>query len=136
MCPLRLAPLATAIIGFLLCAGPSQAQQIECNASTTKTITTATDTQLVAAPRPGLAVYICDYEFSFGGTGNAFLETATAGTCGGTLTQISNVWYGAASVTKPGGNAIYRGMTTGDLQLCVNTSAAVNFSITVYYAVQ
>jgi hypothetical protein len=70
------------------------------------------------------------------GTGNAFLETATTGTCGGTKTQISNTWFGVLGTIKPAGNVIYRGMTTGDLQLCVNTSAAVTFSITVYYAVQ
>jgi hypothetical protein len=86
-------------------------------------------------PPPGLAFHVCDYEFSFGGTGNAFLETATTGTCGGTKTQISNTWYGVAGTIKPAGNVTYRGMTTGDLQLCVNTSAAVNFSITVYFAV-
>jgi hypothetical protein len=119
----------------LLC-GSLHAQEVTCNASKTVTVTTATDTQILPAPTGPNAIYVCDYEFSFNGTGNAYLETATTGTCGGSLNQIANTWYGVANLGKVAPNAYFRGLTTGNLQLCVNTSAAVNFSLTVYYAIR
>lgn len=129
----RLAALFV-LLGCLITG--AEAQQIQCNASKTVAISTAADTQVVPAPPQGQAIYICDYEFSFNGTGNAYLESATTGTCGGSLVQIGNTWYGIANLGKVAPNPFYRGMTTGNLQLCVNTNANIAFSLTVYYAVQ
>lgn len=103
-----------------------------CGSQVFKHVTTATDTQIVAQSGTK-TIYICDYSFSFGGVGNAYLEKATTGTCA-TLTQISQVWYGTTNVAKTDANPMYRGLNTGaSAQLCVNTSAAVPFDITVYY---
>jgi hypothetical protein len=103
-----------------------------CGSAIYKHITTATDTQIVAASG-STNIYVCDYSFSFNGTGNAFLEKATSGTCA-TTTQIDQTWYGVANESKAAANPYYRGLNTGSsAQLCVNTSAAVPFDITVYY---
>jgi hypothetical protein len=111
--------------------GVTAAQHI-CGSQVFKHITTATDTQIVAQSG-SKTIYVCDYSFSFGGTGNFYLEKATTGTCA-TLTQISQVWYGAANVAKTDANANYRGLNTGaSAQLCANTSASASLDITVYY---
>lgn len=103
-----------------------------CGSVAFRHITTATDTQIVAASG-STNIYVCDYSFSFNGTGNAFLEKATSGTCA-TTTQIDHAWYGVANMSKAAANSYYRGLNTGaSAQLCVNTSAAVSFDITVYY---
>ena len=103
-----------------------------CNNFVYKHITTATDTQIVAASG-STTIYVCDYSFSFNGTGNAYLEKATSGTCA-TLTQIDQTWYGVANMSKAASQAYYRGLNTGaSAQLCVNTSAAVSFDIGVFY---
>lgn len=103
-----------------------------CGSHIYKHITTATDTQIVAASG-STTIYICDYSFSFNGTGNAFLEKATSGTCA-TLTQIDQTWYGAANLGKLAANPYYQGLNTGaSAQLCVNTSAGVSFDIAVNY---
>ncbi len=103
-----------------------------CGSHVFKHITTATDTQIVAASG-STTIYICDYSFSFNGTGNAYLEKATSGTCA-TLTQIDQTWYGAANVGKIAANPYYQGLNTGaSAQLCVNTSQAISFDISVNY---
>jgi hypothetical protein len=103
-----------------------------CGSTVFKHITTATDTQIVAASG-SQTIYVCDYSFSFNGTGNAFLEKSTSGTCA-SPTQIDQAWYGVANMSKAAANPYYRGLNTGaSAQLCVNTSAAVSFDITVHY---
>jgi hypothetical protein len=104
-----------------------------CGNHVFKHITTATDTQLVAASG-STNIYVCDYSFSFGGAGNFFLEKATTGTCA-TLTQLTGQWYGAASSGKTDANPYYRGVSTGaSAQLCVNTSTFTGpLDIDVYY---
>jgi hypothetical protein len=103
-----------------------------CSLHTFAHITTATDTQLVAASG-SKTIYVCDYSFSFGGSGNAYLEKSTTGTCG-SPTQIAGTWYGVANLGKAATGQFYEGLNTGaSAQLCVNTSAAVSFDIDVYY---
>lgn len=98
-----------------------------------KHITTATDTQIVA-PSGSTTVRVCDIGFSFGGTGNAYLESATSSSCGGTLTQIDMAWYGVANLSKTDAEPWYRGLNAGSSNgLCVHTTGAVSFDISVYY---
>lgn len=112
--------------------GGSTTNQHICGSHIFKHITTATDTQIVAASGSN-TIYVCDYSLSFGGTGNAHLESATTGTCA-TLTQIDQEWYGLAGVNKLAANGLYSGLNTGaSAQLCVKTSAAVSVDVAVNY---
>lgn len=96
-------------------------------------ITSATDTQIVAASG-STTVFVCDFDFSVGSTPTIFyLEKGTSGTCGG-LTQIGIVHNGSANMTAKASNAFYRGLNTGaSNQLCVNTNAAGPLDIGVFY---
>jgi hypothetical protein len=103
-----------------------------CGSHVFKHITTATDTQIVAASGSE-NIYICDYSLSFNGTGNFYLEKATSGTCA-TLTQIDQDWYGVANGGKIAANPYYQGLNTGSsAQLCANTSAAIAVDVAVNY---
>jgi hypothetical protein len=103
-----------------------------CGSHVFKHITTATDTQIVAASG-AQTIYVCDYDISFNGTGNIFLEKATSGTCA-TTTQIDLTWYGVANWGKNVGKPFYTGLNTGpSAQLCANTNAAVPVDIAVDY---
>ncbi len=106
-----------------------------CGSSIFKHITTTTDTEIV--PISGTTtIYVCDYEISFGGTGNISLEQATAGAVGTctTITQIGQVWYGVVNAGKAAGNPYWRGLkTAAGAKLCANTTANVSIDITVYY---
>lgn len=125
------------VLMLLLVSAPAWAQMDTsprriCASHVYKHITTATDTQLVAGVS-GSKVCVCDYEFSFGGTGNAYLEYSTTGTCA-SPTQMTMAWYGAVNIGKAASNPYYRGLTTpASAQLCVNTSGAVSFDIAIYY---
>jgi hypothetical protein len=108
------------------------AQPHICGSHVFKHITTATDTQVVAASG-STTIYVCDYSISFNGTGNVYLEKATSGTCA-TLTQIDQAWYGVANSGKIAANPYYQGLNTGaSAQLCANTSQAVTIDIAVNY---
>lgn len=103
-----------------------------CGSHIFKHITTATDTQILPASG-STTIYVCDYSLSFGGTGNAFLESASSGTCGG-LTQIDHTWYGLAGVNKPAANGLWSGLATAaSARLCIQTSAAVSVDVGVNY---
>jgi hypothetical protein len=96
-------------------------------------ITSATDTQIVAASG-STTIYVCDFEFSVGAVAtNFYLEKATTGTCA-TLTQLGILHNGQIGMTAKASNAFYRGLNTGSsAQLCVNTSAAGPLDIGVFY---
>lgn len=103
-----------------------------CGSRTFKHITTATDTQVIAASG-STNIYICDYALSFNGTGNLYLEKATSGTCA-TLTQIDQTWYGTANGGKLMANPYYQGLATGaSAQLCAHTDAAITVDISVSF---
>jgi hypothetical protein len=104
-----------------------------CSKHAFVTFSTNTDTQLVAASG-STTIYICDYSFSLNGATNIYLEKATSGTCA-TLTQLDQVWYGAANVAKGITNPFYSGLNTGaSAQLCVNSSgSSVSGSVGVNY---
>jgi hypothetical protein len=104
-----------------------------CSSHIFKHITSATDTQAVAASG-STTIYVCDYSFSFGGAGNFYLEKATSGTCA-TLTQLTGQWYGAANSGKVAAENWYRGVNTGaSAQLCINTSTFTGpLDIDIYY---
>jgi hypothetical protein len=130
-----LAALAVIAAACVLCS-PAQAQSVSCQQSAFATIGSATDTQLVAAPPAGQSIYVCDYEISTSAADNLYLETATSGTCGGSKTQIAGTYYGGADTIKPSGNPYWRGISTGALQLCVNSSTSGPASITVFYSIR
>jgi hypothetical protein len=110
----------------------ANAQPHICGNHVFKHITTATDTQIVAASG-SQTIYVCDYSISFNGTGNIYLEKATSGTCA-TLTQIDQAWYGVVNAGKTNAKPFYTGLNTGaSAQLCANTSAAVTIDIAVDY---
>jgi hypothetical protein len=115
--------------------GNANVQAHICGTSKFVHVTSATDTQIVAASG-STNIYVCDYAISFGGTINVYLEKATTGTCA-TLTQIDQTWYGVANAGKAAGNAYYRGLNTGEsAQLCLNSTGAgvaSGVDVTVYY---
>lgn len=129
---------ALAIAALLLCAGQwnaARAQQAMgmCTLYAKVHVTTATDTQIVA-PAAGQNIYVCDYEFSAAGADNFYLESATASSCGGSLSQLTILWTLATNESKSATNPFYRGINGGfGNGLCVNTSAAQGFDIGVYY---
>lgn len=109
------------------------AQAQVCGRMATASISTATDTQIVAAVT-GASIYICDWEFSSNGTGNIKLEYGTGSSCGTGKTQLGQTWYAVADTGKIAANAVQRGMTVpASNALCVNTSANVVMDVTVYY---
>lgn len=112
--------------------GGTTTNQHICGSHIFKHITTATDTQILPASGT-TTIYVCDYSLSFGGTGNAYLESASSGTCGG-LAQIDQAWYGLAGVNKTAANGLYSGLATpASARLCINTSAAVSVDVGVNY---
>lgn len=129
------AAAAAALLLFGGYCGAARAQQTNgmCTQYIYKHITTATDTQ-VLAPVAGSNIYVCDIEFSAAGADNFYLESATAASCGGSLTQLAILWTLATNESKAATNPFYRGINTGfGNGLCVNTSAAVGFDIGVFY---
>lgn len=103
-----------------------------CQASVTVAPSTATDT-VVVAPVAGRNIFVCGVEGSSSGTTNFYLESATAASCGGTLTQIGTEYYTAADWIKPSvpfPATVSAGMGNG---LCVHTTGAVAISLTVWY---
>ena len=95
-------------------------------------ITTATDTQLIAASG-SKNIYICDFEFSAAGAVNFYFEKSSTGTCG-SPTQIGILWTLAANEAKANMKPIYSGFNTGtSQQLCVNTSSTGGLDVAVYY---
>jgi hypothetical protein len=126
-----------AVAAMMLLGAPAFAQTPPggrriCGSHVYKHITTATDTQLVAASGTR-QIYICDYAISFNGTTNVYLEQATSGTCA-TLTQLDQTWYGVANAGKIAANPYYTGISVvAGGQLCVNNSAAVTVDISVNY---
>lgn len=127
-------PSGTAIIGAIQSVTTNNANALPhlCGSHVFKHITSATDTQIVAASG-STTIYVCDYSISFNGTGNIFLEKATTGTCS-TLTQIDQAWYGVANAGKVAAIPYYQGLNTGaSAQLCANTSAGVTIDIAVNY---
>lgn len=132
--------LATDSTGHLSIIGTITSQWSSNNAAATphicgsrvyKHITSATDTQIVAASG-STNIYVCDIAFSASGALNFYLEKATSGTCA-TLTQIDMLWTLAANEAKAVTIPFYQGLNTGaSAQLCVNTSAG-NLDIVVTY---
>jgi hypothetical protein len=114
-------------------AGAQTATGRICSQAARVQVTTIADT-LVIAGRGTAVITICDYEFSFGGTGNMFLETSTTPGACTAPTRVGMTWYGAANIGKAASNAYYRGLALpAGNSLCVNTSAAVPLDLTVYY---
>jgi len=104
-----------------------------CGSTATVSPSTATDTQIVALSS-GKNIYVCSFSASSNGNNNFYLESATAGSCGGSLTQMGNTWYTTQYWAKAAVDPFYRGMNTGaNNALCVHTTAAQNLSVTVYY---
>jgi hypothetical protein len=123
-----------AILAFAFCR-PASAQIAgqACQAAVTVSPSTATNTVAVAGVA-GQNIFICGVEASSAGTGNFYLESATAASCGGTLTQVGTEYYTAADWIKPAG-PYFPGLSTGQGNgLCVHTTAAVAISVTVWYA--
>jgi len=113
--------------------GVSQAPRI-CGSHAFAHVTASGNTQIVALSS-GKTVYICDYSLSDGSTAtNAYLESATAASCGGTLAQIDMLWSMAANGGAKGAKAFYTGLNAGASNaLCVNNSSANAFDIGVDY---
>ena len=96
-----------------------------------KHITSATDTQLLAASGSN-NIYICDIRFSASAALNFYLEKSSSGTCA-SPTQIDILITAAANEAHLPSSAFYQGLNTGaSQQLCVNTSAG-NLDISVIY---
>lgn len=125
--------LILAALACVLMAGrPAAAQNVNCPYSVVKDIAAATDTQILAA---GTEILICDYEFSAAGTVAFYLETSSSGTCGATLTKITNTWYAIANLSKAGPGVFAHGLRVpAGLQLCINTNSTAALSIVVYYS--
>jgi hypothetical protein len=112
--------------------GNADAQAHVCGSYKFVHITSATDTQVLAASG-STNIFVCDFEFSAGGAVNFFLEKGTSGTCGG-LTQIGILHQATANMTAKASNAFYRGLNTGaSNQLCVNTSSTGPLDFGVFY---
>ena len=89
--------------------------------STAHATLAAADTQIVNVSGT-TSIYVCDYDISFSGTVNVYLEQATSGTCA-TLTQLTQTWFGVANAGRAGSNAFYRGLhTAASSQLCLHGS--------------
>lgn len=127
-------PASTNAVAQMVNVGNAQVQQHVCGSFKSVHITSATDTQILAANGSN-NIYICDFEFSNGAAAeNFFFEKSSTGTCGATLTQIGTLWTLIANQAKAASNAFYRGFSTGaSQQLCVNTSTAGPIDIGVYY---
>jgi hypothetical protein len=149
---LALGAAASLALGLLVCAlvppsvatnlpsliplfnvGNTSTQPHVCGSYKFVHITSATDTQIVAASG-STTIYVCDFEFSVGSTAtNFYLEKATSGTCG-TLTQLGILHNGSANMTAKASNAFYRGFNTGSsAQLCVKTNDVGPLDIGVFY---
>jgi hypothetical protein len=105
-----------------------------CGSYAVVTPTTATNTQVVAAVS-GKNIYVCDIDaFTSGAADNFYLESATAASCGGTLTAIAPTRYFPANWGEKATMPYYEGINAGSGNaLCVNTSAAATISIGVHY---
>ncbi len=112
--------------------GNAQTQPHVCGSTSTfKHITSATDTQLIAASG-STTIYICDIRFSASAGLNFFLEKSSSGTCG-SPTQIDILVTAAANEAHLPSDAFYQGLNTGaSQQLCVNTSGG-NLDISVVF---
>lgn len=103
------------------------------------TISSATDTSFVPLVA-GTAIYVCDANVNqAGGTGTVYLESATAASCGGTLTQLSGTFTAnttAGSTTdfhlNPGSVNTSLVVPTGDA-LCVHSTGTIVQGVTVTY---
>jgi hypothetical protein len=113
--------------------GNADAQPHVCGSYKFVHITSATDTQIVAASG-STNIFVCDFEFSVGAAAtNFYLEKGTSGTCGG-LTQLGIKHNASANMTAKASNAFYRGFNVGaSNQLCVNTDAVGPVDIGVFY---
>jgi hypothetical protein len=110
---------------------PTQAHM--CGSHVTVNPTTVTDTQLVASSS-GKTIYVCDYNFSASGANSFYLESSTAGTCSGTLSQIDTEWFEPANGGKTDANPWYHGLSGGASNaVCLHTTAAQALSFTLYY---
>ena len=102
-------------------------------------ITTATDTQMVALAANN-AVYVCDCNVNqAGGVGTVYLESATAASCGGTLTQLSGKFTANTNAgtttdfhlaSSNSGTSVF--VPAGDA-LCVKSTGTIVQSITCDY---
>ena len=123
------------LIFFLFAFSSGAEAQDVCKNKIIKSISAATDTQLVAAVS-GKQILVCDWDISFSGSTNIYLEYSTTGTCA-SPTQLSQTWYGAANTGKTAASPFYRGMITpAGAQLCANTNTSTTVDITVYYSQQ
>lgn len=126
----------TPVVGHnFVYSGNQWVQPHYCGSHAYKQITSSGDTQIIAPSSsiPGAKVYVCDYSISFNGTANAYLETASSGTCGGP-TQLDMTWYGVVNAGEKGGKPYYTGMVSGSSgQLCINVSAGTSLSVGVDY---
>jgi hypothetical protein len=97
-------------------------------------VTASGNTQIIALSS-GHNIYICDYSVSNQATAvNAYLESATASACGGTLTQIDMIWSMTANGGMKGNKPYYTGLNTGSGNaLCVNASTTAAFDVAVDY---
>ena len=123
--------IAAVLVALLYGTAHAQAPQT-CGGIATVNPASATDTQIVA-PLAGKNIFVCGIEASSNGSNNFYLESATAASCGGTLTKIGTTWYTAADWVKSAG-AYIAPLTTGvGNGLCLNTSGTTALSVTVYY---
>jgi hypothetical protein len=129
----RLGLLVFACLALLSARAVAQPAPQACAAAVTVSPSIATDTQIVALSA-GKNIFICGIEASSSGTNDFYLESATAASCGGTLTQIGTEYYTAADWLKTAGPYL-PGLSTGTGNaLCVHTTAAEALSLTVWYA--
>ena len=102
------------------------------------TISTATDTQMVALAANAV-ISVCGFDINqAGGTGTVYLESATAASCGGTLTQQSGI-FTANSSAGTATNFVYppsemTGLTLpAGTALCVHSTGTIVQGVTVTY---
>jgi hypothetical protein len=126
--------IAAAFVLAAVLAQPAWAQMSQsCQAARTVSLASGTDTQVVT-PVAGYNVFVCDIEASSNGTNDFYLESATAASCGGTLTQLGTEFYTIAAWLRVASHYL-PGLSTGRGNgLCVHTTASPALSLTVWYA--
>ena len=124
-----------AIVLLLALAVRAEAQPLQAcgqGAIVNVNIAAATDTQVVT-PVSGRAVFVCAVEASANGTNSFYLESSSAGTCGGNLTPMGTTRYTITGTYVPPTYAPGLNIPQG-YGLCVHTTASPALSVTVWYA--
>lgn len=134
------------LMGLASCALPAYAQGLTTGdvcftygkLSVGVAISTATDTQLVA-PVANTSIAVCNCSVNqAGGTGTVYFESATAASCGGTLTRQSgtitaNTTAGTSTtVVLPSADTTFLQLPSGQ-GLCVKSTGTIVQGVTCSY---